>query len=535
MRIHFFSTRVIQSNLCGARGVHHALATIVVASALLSAIPLSKAASPAQGYHQIQVVDSQTDRGVPLVELDTVDRVRYVTDSAGCIAFQEPGLMNQSVFFSVRSHGYELVPDGFGIVGTRVETKPGGKTIVKIKRVNIAERLYRTTGAGIYRDSVLIGESVPLAQPLLNAQIVGQDSVQSILYRGSIHWFWGDTARLSYPLGNFRTSGATSLLPASGGLDPSSGIDFQYFTNADGFSKGMCPFEPRDGVVWLDGLLTVADDAGRERLVAHFARLKGLGALLEHGLAIYNDDKEEFERHAAYKIEESWQCPRGPVFKNRENVGDYYYFCTPFPNVRVRAELKSMVNPSSYEAWSCLAEGSATDATKAHLQRDSNGQLLYRWTTKAPPTGPVEEKAFIKSGLMKNEEAHFSPIDTVSGKIIRMHGGSARWNPWRQRWILIAVQQEGTSFLGEVWYSEAKKPTGPWLKARKIVTHDRYTFYNPVHHAFLDQNGGRVIYFEGTYTKEFSGNPEATPRYDYNQVMYRLDLEDPRLFDVREK
>jgi hypothetical protein len=27
----------------------------------------------------------------------------------------------------------------------------------------------------------------------------------------------------------------------------------------------------------------------------------------------------------------------------------------------------------------------------------------------------------------------------------------------------------------------------------------------------------------------FSGNPDKTPRYDYNQVMYRLDLADPRL------
>ncbi|MBI3860545.1 MAG: hypothetical protein HY290_01470, partial [Planctomycetia bacterium] len=42
---------------------------------------------------------------------------------------------------------------------------------------------------------------------------------------------------------------------------------------------------------------------------------------------------------------------------------------------------------------------------------------------------------------------------------------------------------------------------------------------------------GRQIFFEGTYTHTFSGNPhETTPRYEYNQVMYRLDLDDPRLF-----
>ena len=41
--------------------------------------------------------------------------------------------------------------------------------------------------------------------------------------------------------------------------------------------------------------------------------------------------------------------------------------------------------------------------------------------------------------------------------------------------------------------------------------------------------GGRIVFFEGTYTNTFSGNPDQTPRYNYNQVMYKLDLGDPRL------
>ena len=48
-----------------------------------------------------------------------------MTDSAGRVAFFEPGLMNQAVFFYVRSHGYEFPKDGFGYAGVRVETKPG--------------------------------------------------------------------------------------------------------------------------------------------------------------------------------------------------------------------------------------------------------------------------------------------------------------------------------------------------------------------------------------------------------------------------
>ncbi len=39
-----------------------------------------------------------------------------------------------------------------------------------------------------------------------------------------------------------------------------------------------------------------------------------------------------------------------------------------------------------------------------------------------------------------------------------------------------------------------------------------------------------MIFFEGTYSITFSGNKgQPTPRYDYNQVLYKLDLDDPRL------
>ena len=61
------------------------------------------------------------------------------------------------------------------------------------------------------------------------------------------------------------------------------------------------------------------------------------------------------------------------------------------------------------------------------------------------------------------------------------------------------------------------------------MTHDRYSFYNPMQHPYWVEEKGRVIYFEGTYTMTFSGNRKPTPRYDYNQLLYRLDLADPRL------
>src|SRR5262249_5072904 len=103
-------------------------------------------------------------------------------------------------------------------------------------------------------------------------------------------------------------------------------------------------------------------------------------------------------------------------------------------------------------------------------------------------------------------------------------------NGYRNRWGMITVESYGSpSMLGEVWDAEADTPLEPWVYARKAVTHDKYSFYNPKHHPMFDKDGGRIIFFEGTYTRTFSANNDPTPRYDYNQVMYQLDLSDPRL------
>ena len=146
-------------------------------------LPVLAAATP---WFEIRVVDEATGRGVPLVELETVNRLRFLSDNAGRVAFQEPGLMESEVFFHVRTHGYEFPKDGFGYVGTRLTPKAGASAEVRIKRRNIAERLFRVTGEGLYRDSHLLGKDVPLAEPLINAQIVGQDSAQAVVHVGKV-------------------------------------------------------------------------------------------------------------------------------------------------------------------------------------------------------------------------------------------------------------------------------------------------------------------------------------------------------------
>ena len=76
--------------------------------------------------------------------------------------------------------------------------------------------------------------------------------------------------------------------------------------------------------------------------------------------------------------------------------------------------------------------------------------------------------------------------------------------------------------FGDVYYAEATQPEGPYGEAVEIIHHEEYNFYNVASHPFFNQESGRVIYLEGTYTDSFTNAPEKTPRYNYNQIMYRV-------------
>lgn len=502
---------------------------ILLLSAFLSFLPVAASAPAAEnGYFTIKVVDANTGRGVPLVELRTVNDVGYYTDNNGIVAYREPGLMGRRVFFHVKSHGYEFPKDGFGFRGKALDVKEGGSATLVVHRKNIAERLYRITGEGLYRDSALVGEKIPIRQPFLNGLVFGQDSALAAIYKGRIFWVWGDTNRAAYPLGQFRSSSAVSDLPDKGGLDPAVGIDLAYYVDKEGFSKKMCPMEGQ-GVIWLDGLLALADSNGQQRLLTQWARYKDLGSILEHGLAVFNDQTDTFEKISAMPLAETWRFPRGHAFFAKENGTEYVYFARPFPTIRVRADWKSVTDPNCYEAFTPLAIGAKFEKAGTKLDRAADGKLVWAWKS-AEPLSPEEEHQLISAGKIKSAEACYQVQDSITQKPVRLHFGSTHWNEYRKKWITISVQNGGeSSFLGEVYYTESDSLTGPWKQAVKIITHDKYTFYNPVHHPFFNQDGGRIIYLEGTYASTFSGNPVNTPRYDYNQIMYRLDLSDPRL------
>ncbi|MFZ1705852.1 MAG: hypothetical protein WAT79_16015 [Saprospiraceae bacterium] len=467
-------------------------------------------------YFTLSIIDQETGRGVPMVELRTRSRLSYFTDSNGIIAFNEPTLMNQFVSFKLFSHGYEGNEDGIIL-----NTIPGTKVIIRIKRLNIAERLYRITGQDIYGHSTRVGLSIPIKHQALNGKVMGQDTYIETLYKGKLYWFWGDTES---PNGfNGEVTGATSELPNKGGLDPGVGIDLNYFTDENGFIKHMCPYQGQT-LVWIQWLVTLNDEKGDERLYALYKRINRDGNPGEAGFVVFNDSTENFDR---IKVIDEWYGighRSGHPFFAKTDGQEYMYIINHTGIERVRADIRYLTDPASYELFTCFAPITLQDTTSSKLDRNGDNRLIYDWKSNGAYLNRHQQHDLIKSGRIRKEEGLWQMEDFVTGNPAHVDPASVFWNDYKKRWIMIAYE-----FVGGVWFFEGDTPTGPWVYGRKIVAHDNYDFYNVGQHPLFDQDGGRLIYFEGTYTKGFSQNTYATPLYDYNQMMYRLALDDQRL------
>ena len=477
-------------------------------------IPASRTIEP----FVIKIKDSETNRGVPLVSLKMDSGLEYITDSNGVVAIYEPDLMNRNLSFEVFSHGYKTPDQG----GFTCDVTPNGISEFSIERINAAERMYRITGQGIYHHSTLAGLDVPLLKPNLNSKVVGQDTVAMTEYKGKYHWLWGDTSRAAYPLGNFQTSGATSKMPESGGLPSDEGVDLTYYVNNDGFSKQMFPRNDAN-LVWMNTMCTV-DDSPNENLIASYSAMRS-DSPDENGFAVFNDQIQEWETLVIYKDYHNIQ-PHGHGYRHTDG---YIYVSQNFPTIRFRATYNGAKNPLYYEGFTCLQQGTKFNGSSSLIDRDNQGKIIWAWKRNTSTLGDDKWNELINAGLVTKDEEWNRFYDIQTGKHVYNAGGAVSYNTFRNCWTMIFQQSWGTSFAGETWYAEAPSPEGPWNSAIKIISHDNYTFYNPQSHPELSKDNQRYLYLEGTYVTTYSGNPNPTPRYDYNQVMYRLDLDSPKI------
>lgn len=451
------------------------LHTTIVAALLLSFINSAVGGEPCR----LVVLEKSSRRPVPLVELRTTHGVRFVSDNAGVIACDLPELMGRPTWFTVLGHGYEVPADGFGSRGVRITPEPGRTIEVLVDRKIIAQRLGRITGAGLFAESQKTGTDRDWPE----SGIMGSDSVLTAVHRGRLFWLWGDTNVPHYPLGIFQSTGATSTLQPLESYEAPLRLCLEYFRDARGLPRGIAPM-PGPGPTWLTGYVSVRDNSGTSRLVATYMKVTPPLSIYEWGLCVWNDEQAKFEplRKIWTKSSEHPQpppVPEGHVVLWTDDAGrEWLLFGNPFPRLRV---------PARFEDWQ--------DSTK--------------WEVLTP-------QATVTSAADRSK--------------VKPHTGSIAYNAFRKRWVTVFMEHFGKpSAFGELWYAEASAPTGPWGPAVKVLSHNNYTFYNPKLHPNLTPADSPILLFEGTYTKQFADRPEATPRYDYNQILYRLDLDDPAL------
>lgn len=429
---------------------------------------------------RIEIVERGDGRPVPGVELRTTHGVRLVSDNAGLIACDLPELMGRATWFAVHGHGYDVPADGFGYRGVRLTPAPGATARVEVDRSIVARRLGRLTGAGLFAEAQKLGEQLDWRE----SGVFGADSVVTAEFGGRLHWFWGDTNLAHHPLGIFGVSAATTegfSPPARPPLRP----PYAYFTRTDAGSGELRPVGvaevPGEGPTWLWGAVTLPDARGEPHLVAAAVKVKGRMEAYRWDLVEWDAAASRF-RPLSTVWTRSAQSPTPPLLPEGHATPwtdpdgrKWMLFGETFPKLRV---------PATYEAW-----------------RDPS-----RWEPVDPPAGAT----------------------TREGRLIKAHRGHVAWHPWSRRWWAVFTEHGGaSSFLGEVWLASASGPFGPWTDARKVASHDRMSFYNPVLHPEFFRADSPMICFEGTYVTTFSGNAQPTPRWDYNQVLYQVDLSAP--------
>src|SRR5262249_35780673 len=156
---------------------------------------------------------------------------------------------------------------------------------------------------------------------------------------------------------------------------------------------------------------------GRQRMAAHYEKLKSLGHRLEHGLAVWDDKKEIFEPVLKLPSDEAWRFLRGHPLRQTVDGRDYFLCGDNFPDVRVSARLEDVVKPEAYEAYPCFTAPNRSD--KPEPSRDSEGRLAYSWKRDSRPANQNDEDRWLKSGAIKDAEARLLPTDVDTQK--RVH------------------------------------------------------------------------------------------------------------------
>ncbi len=504
-------------------------------------------------YFGIRIVDRETHEGVPLVQLRTSNYVVNYTDSQGYVAFLESGMMNRDVWFSIMTDGYTFSegrvcqPSTFHPCdsGMKLHTTPGKIVTLYVDRTQLAERVFRLTGQGLYRDSLLLNVPAPIDDASTDTNLItGQDTLMPIKYKGLNYWFFGDTVCASDAREEGCNGHGLHTVAAVSNDQFNQAPLLQYLTmNIEGIQwpKPVTPIGDLKMNTWTGAPFVIDVGTPHEIMYAFYFKPYSLSdnpSPDKTGLVKWNDEKQEFELLTEWPVHNDLEWMKNghqvTSFAPLDGNDGYIYISGSF--VLTRVPKNKITDFSAWEAYTPLLSGSNMN----HPIMDPKG---WGWKKGAPVFQQSDETTLISKGIMSASQARMQVVDSVTNQPIIVDSGVVHWNAYLKKYILLFGN-------AQLYIAMSDNMMGPWNKAVKIVQHDasRSQCYNSTQIAALSDATERYVYIACTYTAMWTNDapPSDTPnvwstclfgqnahlncapvvpRYEYNNLIYRLDLQ----------
>ena len=446
-------------------------------------------------YFGVRVVDSSSGRGIPAARVSVLHWLDQWSDSLGYVAFQEPALATPTqLFVTVESDNYDKL-------AVSLNASLGRSLSLQLRRQLPAERLYRVTGPGIFRDAVLLGAKLPPAAAAVAASdsdlshgIAGQDAMISAQFRDKIVLSFGDTRSASDGAGQTMTSNALAPTQAFSRERILDGLPLSYSLSPSGETRPSLPLHVSERSVCEFGM--------------PFAR-KGT-----------NDSSVEIGALSA--------TSRGlfVVFTKRPrgNMGPSWADCTTCCWGIARYDIDTRVyRPQVLFPLKSPMFGRVT-ASQSLVTTEDGVERIYFTVQK--PIVRVAVSAIANLSAFE-EVAVASPFtDQDINRAAVTHVASAGL------FVMIAEGREPR--MGDILAATAKSLAGPWSSLCRIassnLTHN--ALYNPSIHTTINGSSGAEIIWSATLSDGYTTNSVhkqdglTVPRYNYEVIMHRVRLDD---------
>lgn len=500
----------------------------------------------------VEVDSNGIESGIPLVLFRTAGNyISLFTDSAGNAAFNEPGLMDGPLFFNVLADGYEIDPSPSVEIyelpydsGVVLNVSKYGSAKVLMRRTQMAARLYRLTGSGLYRDSVLTNASGDIPDSIISScreviddvGVLGQDTVMTGTYKGKVFWFFGDTTCQRSARQNncedygMYTVGATSCVPQSNGkCKANEPPGLKYFSSQEGgflHVKPMAPdIAPYEQNTWIAAVMVFTNSNGEEVMYSNYMKNPGDGenaGSIQSGMAKWNDALEVFEATSSWPLDIAFLNGVHTMQLLGEDVNaDGYVYMSG--GLRVLATEETVIEYTSYQQYNL--DTHMWEYLYAGLGRLGEGN-----STTAKHVGATTRKI----------KLHLTSLLPSSWSV-----ASVEWSEYVGMYVVLG----NGGMHGGIYLAVGPRVTGPWSKGVLVASHNTSgtSCYNQVLLPHLFRDNGRYIQFACTFTamwsdtdNEFSDSSWSTclfgmndgancantvPRYEYNNLVYEVDVE----------